>query len=208
MTSTTNTTRNRRTKGIVAIASGALLLAGGSTFALWSAQSDVDGGTITAGNIEVVVAEGTWQDVSPEHADSVDIANLADFRILPGDVLQGSYPVDIAALGDNFIADLNVGFASPTGALISATEGVSLSYELFDAEGNQVGTDGSAIVLSADSVVVAPGAIRADNSTGTGTAELNAVVTATFDAATPDQIRTATEALLGDLTVNLTQKRA
>ncbi len=122
MTSTTTTTtRNRRTQGLIAVGAGALLLVGGSSFALWTVNSQVAGGTITAGNLDVLVASGTWQDVSPEHAAPVDIADIADFRIVPGDVLEGTFPVDVAALGDNLVADLTVGFASPSGALLAAS---------------------------------------------------------------------------------------
>ncbi|RZI80747.1 MAG: alternate-type signal peptide domain-containing protein, partial [Microbacterium sp.] len=94
MTSTTTTrTRTRRTQGLIAVGAGALLLVGGSSFALWTVNSQVAGGTITAGNLDVLVAAGAWQDVSPEHAAPVDIADIADFLLVPGDVLEGTFPV-------------------------------------------------------------------------------------------------------------------
>lgn len=209
MTSTTTTTtRNRRTKGLIAIGAGAALLIGGSTFALWTAQSDIAAGTITAGNLDVAVAAGTWSDVSAEHATPVAIPALADFRLVPGDVIEGEFPVDVAALGDNLVADLTVGFASPSGALLADLEGVSVTYSILDADGAVVGGGDTVTVLSEDSVVVAPGAVVVDNLADGSAPEFTAVVTATFDANTPDQVRAATEALLGDLTVTVSQKRA
>lgn len=205
MTSTT-TTRNRRTKGIIAIGAGAALLLGGSTFALWTAQSDIAAGAITAGNLDVAVADGTWNDVSS--AAPVAIPALADFRMVPGDVIEGEFPVDVAALGDNFLADLTVGFTAPSGALLADLEGVTVTYSILDADGTVVGTGDTVSVLSQDSVVVAPGAIVVDNLADGSAPEFTAVVTATFDVNTPDQIRTAAEALLGDLNVTVSQKRA
>ncbi len=52
-----------------------------------------------------------------------------------------------------------------------------------------------------------PGAVSVDNAADGSIPELKAVVTATFDVNTPDQIRVATDALLGDLTATVTQKR-
>ena len=209
MTSTTTpTTRNRRITGVIAIGAGAALLLGGSTFALWSANANVAGGTVTAGNLEVSVADGSWNDVSAEHTTPVAIPALADFRIIPGDVLEGTFPVDVAALGDNFAADLTVGFTSPSGALLADLEGVTVTYAILDADGNVVGAGDTVSVLSEDSVVVDPAAIVVDNLLDGSAPELTAVVTATFDADTPDQVRTATEALLGDLDVTVSQKRA
>lgn len=207
MTSTTTPTRTRRTQGILAIGAGALLLVGGTSMALWSAGSTVAGGDITAGNLDVKVAAGAWQDVSTEHAAPVDIADLADFRIVPGDILEGTFPVDVAALGDNFVGDLTVAFKTPTGALLSAVEGVTLDYTILDSTGTPVGVGDTVTVLSADSTVVAPGAITVDNVADGVTPELQAVVGVTFDATTPDQVRVATQALLGDLDVTVSQKR-
>lgn len=208
MTSTTTTrTRTRRTQGLIAVGAGALLLVGGSSFALWTVNSQVAGGTITAGNLDVLVAAGAWQDVSPEHAAPVDIADIADFRLVPGDVLEGTFPVDVAALGDNFVGDLTVGFASPSGALLAGVEGVTVEYSIIDAGGNPVGAGDTVSVLSADSTAVVPGAVTIDNVADGTAPELSAVVTATFDVDTPDQVRVATEALLGDLTATVTQKR-
>jgi alternate signal-mediated exported protein len=207
MTSTTPFTTNRnkrRTQGVIAIAAGALLLAGGSTFALWTASSSIDGGSITAGNADVVVSDASWQDVTA--ATPVAIDTLSDFRLVPGDVLQGTYKVDVAALGNNFHGDLAVAFKDASGALLGDTEGVTLSYQLFDKDGNPIGTDGTVAVISQDSTVVDPTAIVVDNSTTANAPEVTAVVTVTFDANTPEQIRTATQALLGGMTATLSQK--
>lgn len=207
MTSTTTTrTRTRRTQGLIAVGAGALLLVGGSSFALWTVDSQVAGGTITAGNLDVLVAAGAWQDVSPELAAPVDI-DIADFRLVPGDTLEGTFPVDVAALGDNFVGDLTVGFASPSGALLADLEGVKLGYTLLDAAGNPVGAGDTVTVVSTDSTAVVAGAVTVDNVADGASPELRAVVTATFDADTPDQVRVATDALLGDLTATVTQKR-
>ena len=54
----TSHTRARRVKGLIAGACVAALLLAGGTWALWYAESDVAGGWITAGNLEIVKADG------------------------------------------------------------------------------------------------------------------------------------------------------
>ena len=64
--------KNRR-KGVTAIAAvvaGVVLLAGGSTYALWSDSDDVRGGTITAGDLDLKAFEAFSFDVSADRADS------------------------------------------------------------------------------------------------------------------------------------------
>lgn len=208
MTSITPAPRSHRSKGAVALATGAVLLLGGSTFALWSAQSEVAGGSITSGNVDVLVAEGAWQDVSPEHDAPVDIADLASFAMVPGDVLQGTFAVDVAGLGDNFFASLAVGFVTPgAGDAVTNIDGVTLTYSIQDAEGNVVGNGASVDIVSADSKVDADGAIVVDNVATGADPELTAIVTASFENATPEQVGAAAEMLLGDLNATLTQKR-
>ena len=52
---------SRTTKSVVAVGAGILLLtAAGGTFAQWSETEDLDGGTVTAGHLDMTVTPGTW----------------------------------------------------------------------------------------------------------------------------------------------------
>ncbi|MCL2803092.1 MAG: SipW-dependent-type signal peptide-containing protein [Micrococcales bacterium] len=57
---TPNARRQRRIKGLVAIAAGAAILTAGGTWALWSASTTVGGGTITAGNLDISSAHHAY----------------------------------------------------------------------------------------------------------------------------------------------------
>ena len=70
---------NNKTKGLVAGLAGAAVLAGGSTFALWSDSDSVDGGAITAGNLDVAaIGTPAWfgfrASAVPEHLAIVSSA--------------------------------------------------------------------------------------------------------------------------------------
>ena len=53
----------RTTKSVVAVGAGILLLtAAGGTFAQWSESENLDGGTVTAGHLDMQVTPGTWFD--------------------------------------------------------------------------------------------------------------------------------------------------
>ena len=59
----------KRVTAILAVAAGAALLVGGSTYALWSANSTMDGGTITSGDLNLVAGTVSSYDVSFDRSD-------------------------------------------------------------------------------------------------------------------------------------------
>ncbi|MCL1840609.1 MAG: hypothetical protein FWF75_02505, partial [Propionibacteriaceae bacterium] len=62
----------RRATAVVAIAAGVALLAGGSTFALWSTQAQLAAGTIQSGDLELASnATATSWDVSMGRTDEI-----------------------------------------------------------------------------------------------------------------------------------------
>ncbi len=60
----------RRRNAVIAAAAGAALLIGGSTYALWSATDNINGGTITAGRLDLTVGDIVAYDVSSDRTDS------------------------------------------------------------------------------------------------------------------------------------------
>jgi len=60
----------KRVTAILAVAAGAALLVGGSTYALWSATAGMDGGTITSGDLNLVAGDVVSSyDVSFDRSD-------------------------------------------------------------------------------------------------------------------------------------------
>jgi len=159
----------KRRNAVIAAATGALLLVGGSTYALWSATDGAAGGSITAGNLDLAaIASNAW-DVSSDRTDQTDtvtteasaadsvtaialtgapqghaIADLADWQIVPGDTVALTFPYKLTLLGDNLVASLTMAGADTllAGSTFSQTapSALTLEYQLFDGSGDAVTT--------------------------------------------------------------------
>lgn len=103
-------------KGSIALgAAGLLLLGGAGTYALWSDSEIIPGGSIDSGQLEfLATTSGVWADVS-DGTPGAPIPDIADFLIVPGDVLTYSLSTTLRARGDNLEATLAVDPASITG---------------------------------------------------------------------------------------------
>ncbi|UCR89628.1 alternate-type signal peptide domain-containing protein [Mycetocola spongiae] len=182
------------TRGIIVGALGLGLLAGGSSFALWSNSAEVSGGTITAGNLEITAAPTVaWADASPEHNAPVAIDDPADFLTTPGDVITRTQDVAVTLTGDNIAGILDVSATGLTGALAAASSGVSATYSVSSADGNTPYATGVALGTPTE-FDVTPG-------------NLTVTITLAFDGETADRVRTNAQAALGDITFTLTQDR-
>lgn len=192
-----------RTKGAVAGVAGVALLAGGTTFALWSDSADLDGGTITNGNLDVAALQTTWKDVSYDRADSPHDIDLATWQMVPGDTIEGTQGFDVALDGDNLVADLTL---ADTGASTLAP-GVTVEYQV--VQGDQVlGTAplGTPVPVELQSIDNPDELGRTEvGETLDGVADLSVVVRVSFDADNRDQVlETST---LSGLSVTLEQIR-
>ena len=65
----------KRVTAIIAVAAGAALLIGGSTYALWSATAGMDGGKITSGDLNLEAGDVSAYDVSYDRQDSVPVTD-------------------------------------------------------------------------------------------------------------------------------------
>lgn len=103
---------NKATKGAVAAGAAAVLLLGGlGSLALWSDSEELDGGTITSGDLSLTQdGEPVWREISGDVNAAGEI-DPATFLIVPGDVVTYSSTFNIAASGDNLQADLSVDIA-------------------------------------------------------------------------------------------------
>lgn len=140
------TEEKKRRKGLVWVAGGAALLLGGSTFALWSASDTFAGGTITAGDLNLVQsADTTFWDASSDRADAtatitgtdgsqlahaLDPADAATWRMVPGDKVAAAFSADVTLEGDNLVGLLSV---DGLDEIERGITGLSYSYEVYQA---------------------------------------------------------------------------
>lgn len=169
------------TKATIAGALGVVLLAGGTTFALWSDSATVNGGSVTSGTL-ALTPSGTpaWTDLSDD--STIDIAS---FLIVPGDTIEYTASFVVDASGANLSATLDVSDpvdATGDPALVAAT---TVTQSFTDAGGDPV-VDG-AITSANDGDVI------------------DVTVTIAFDEATTGTTAQGETLDLSDLTVTLTQ---
>lgn len=201
MSNTTRTNQpnvSRTTKGVVAGALGIGLLAGGTTFALWSDEATIDGGTITAGTLDLSAGgDRTWHDVSGDVAPSADnVIDPANFLIVPGDTIQLTDHLTIETSGDNIKAKLSVVSEGLTGELAEA--GATADYTVKTASGAVIAQDKSLDEATA----FLPQTISGGH-TGTYTVEVDVH----FPDSTADQVGINTQAVLDGLAFKLEQVR-
>jgi len=219
-----------KTKGVIAGLAGAALLTGGTTFALWQDEAAVAGGIITNGELSVVAGTVAWFDVSADRADAAAltgvlageeghaITDIDTWRLVPGDVVKGTFPLTVTLVGDNLVANLDV--ATDDAGLPTGAEAPVVSYALVDSDGVEVAT-GS---LGAAGTPVEFVANRAGQGAGTvtpgagsivvdadGTADFHVVVTVDWSAEGSGATDASTmgDAIdLGDIAVSLEQVRS
>lgn len=217
---------NRKTTGILAGTAGAALLIGGGTFALWSDSADVDGATITTGNLQIEASEAgwTWYDSSDaETAEDLgeEIDDLTAFRVVPGDTLTGVIEFSAALEGTNLTAELAGELGAIAGPTSVATPAVVFTpAELAEIEAAFAGSDVELQYfddVAGEWVAVPTGVFYAADNPAAGptdptlpialpaTANVRAVVTVEFDA--DERVSTLVQAVLDESTVTLTQVR-
>jgi len=117
---------NKFTKASIATGAGIVLLLGGAgTLAYWNDSAALTAGstTITAGTLTVTAGEeSSWTVASFNGTDwnaPATIADIGDFRMVPGDKVTFTTTADIVAEGDNLKARVSLDGGSLTGDLAS-----------------------------------------------------------------------------------------
>ncbi|MBY4211254.1 alternate-type signal peptide domain-containing protein [Rhodococcus fascians] len=182
---------NKATKGAVAAGAAAVLLLGGlGSLALWNDSEQLDGGTITSGDLSLTQdGEPVWSEISGD-VNAARVIDPATFLIVPGDVVTYSAAFDIAASGDNLQADLSVDIADLVPGTGNAQLLSRIDTDIVATSGATVlPTDGETVrISSADQVV-------------------DLTVTFTFDENTPLQEAQNQSIDLEAFTLNLQQVR-
>lgn len=95
---------NKMTKGAVITGLGVALLLGGSgTLAVWNAEQSTNAGVIASGELDVSPGVGTW--TNAKTGAKVDITT---YRVVPGDSLTYTQPLEVTLEGDNVSAVLTM----------------------------------------------------------------------------------------------------
>ena len=180
----------------------ATLMLGGSTFALWSANAGFGGGTITAGDLNLVQTLDTaYYDVSDDREDATTtvpgtdgsqpghiIEAIADWRIVPGDKVAAAFSADITLEGDNLVAKLSLTGLS---AMEDENDSMTWTYEVYQDEAllldeRDLPGDGTLFYLSAPETGQAAGAEDAFDTTvypmSAVTEDFTIVIYGAFDA--------------------------
>lgn len=155
----------KSTKGLLAGGAAAVLLLGGAgSLAYWTDDAPVDGGSLTAGSIDLGdVTCGGWKHVEND---------LAVVKIVPGDQVYNDCTSTLTLVGDHIGATLAIDPATmPTGAL---ADELTASVELQDSTGAPIAAvtaEGTTDVTA--HIVVTFGYAAATNGSQTGTAVLD-----------------------------------
>lgn len=192
------------TKGVIAGVAGLALLTGGATFALWSDSATIAGGTITNGELEVVTVDPmVWRDVSDDRSDSPHVIDPTTWRMVPGDIAQGTQYLTVTLVGDNLVANLSVNTTTA-----DLPDDVALTYRLLD------GTEEIGVGELGDDLTVRFAASTSSQDVDGDTVILDAggrktltvELTLTFDEAAEDSMEDAS--VLNTLAINLEQDRS
>ena len=100
---------NKMAKGAMAIGVGAaLLLGGGGTLAVWNQTQAANAGQIAAGDLQLTTQPGVWTNAYGTVVDLDPTNAVADYKVVPGDVLTYSQTMDVKLTGDLMQAKLSI----------------------------------------------------------------------------------------------------
>jgi alternate signal-mediated exported protein len=146
---------NKLIKGAIACAAGiALLLGGAGTFALWNSTAAAGAGHIKSGTLSLAApTAGAWANITT--GAPVAIADIDDFRMVPGNVLQFTQTLAVNATGDDLTADLTYDPLSITGtAALKSALVPTLTATASGAGIVSAGTNAFTVTPSASSATV------------------------------------------------------
>ena len=101
---------NKMAKGALATGVGvALLLGGGGTLAVWNQTQSANAGQIAAGDLQLTIKKaGEWKNAYGTVVDLDPTNNVADYTVVPGDILTYSQIMDVKLTGDQMKAKLTL----------------------------------------------------------------------------------------------------
>ncbi|MDJ0313999.1 alternate-type signal peptide domain-containing protein [Arthrobacter sp. H35-D1] len=166
-------------KGAIATGVGVILLVGGGgTLATWNQASNVSMGEVVSGDLNLEPGAGVWT-----NAAGTEIPVISQYKVVPGDALTYTQPLNVSLKGDLMAAKLTVALPD--------------SY----AQYAEYGTVSATTLTKAGSAEVLPEILKPANA-----GKVNASTTFTFNVDTPDRIGTNASADLGEISYKLEQQ--
>jgi len=182
---TTKTTKKGAVKGTVAAAAGvAVLLGGMGTFALWNQSGSIGvAEQVQTGHLTATFPDSmTWKDVTPG-GDPAHEVDVAAFRMVPGDVLEGTATVEYSVEGENITVTPTVTGANGSAATWLTDNKLTVTTTLVDAGGNPV-TSANVLKDGAEGTWTAKVTIAYDQSGANGVGNANMGATIDLDDVT------------------------
>lgn len=140
---------NKMAKGVITTGVGiVLLVGGGGTLATWNQAQSASMGKVVAGDLNLVPASaGVWTNASGT------VVNVASYKVVPGDTLSYSQPLNLTLVGDLMVAHLTVtgAFAADgfgANATVSATTLTKSDSKVVSATADLVPTDSGVVTAS------------------------------------------------------------
>jgi len=172
---------NKSSKGLLAAATGGVLLLGGAgSLAYWTDSVSVGGGTINSGKLALsdttsgTCAAAAWKIDSAENPAGVTFDPATD-TLVPGDVITKKCTYTVGADGTHLRANLTATGGATTGALAAALT-TSATFTVGGAAATSVTEDNDGDVLEATiSITFKP---ASDNTTQVQNASLSDFVVA------------------------------
>lgn len=197
--------------GITALAVAGTLAAGSGAY--WKDSATLDGATISSGDLQVSADSAgiAWQDVSD--AANPRTIDLATYLAVPGDTIEGTFPVSALLSGDNAKAQLGLTLSGEAAGGDDLLDGLDVTYELEDADGTALspetalGSDANVEFQSDNNAAAVANALPMLPSTMPADPNLQVKVTAHFRDTVTDRDLTLAHADLSEMGVTLTKVR-
>lgn len=188
------------TKTVIASTLGFALLLGGSTYALWSATGTANSSsTISTGDLKVTAASTqNWFNIT-DSANPVEISDLSNFRLSPGQTLQLKQDLNVVVIGDNMTGILKVVIPNDTLSLPLMSQAV-FTLTLLDKDGVELGSVTPTSNTSNSLSLETPWLSRTTSAGEKYTVELSIALPTSADDTTKNQT-----ANLGDMGITLSQ---
>ena len=142
---------NKLTSGAIVGTLGITLLLGGAgTFAMWNQSTTAQAGTVASGTLTIANSgTPTWKNISADAAaGGTAIANIASYKVVPGDTLEMTQTFTVAASGDNLKATLAYDANSITTATDADRALKAATNFALSATGGGITTDATTKVIN------------------------------------------------------------
>lgn len=146
---------------LIATAACAVLIGAGASLAAWRTELGRTGASIVTGDLALVEGgTAAWRETTPsvaptERASGVGLDTLSDFRGVPGDEVEVTFPVATTLAGDNLRGEINTVLTEAPDRLPAGVE--PAGYRVVTADGEPLAPSSGRAPLGEPVLLDAPG---------------------------------------------------